>query len=97
VVAAVAQQASHTRHQDFEAMNVSRSARSTPQILDQDITRDDLIRMHQQNGKKRTLLRSAERNQPSVVSLDLDRPKNPVIHTTSPERRPTLPRSPVEV
>jgi hypothetical protein len=57
-----------------------------PERLDQDVARDDLVGMHEQQGEKRSLLRPPEREQ-TGVRLDFEGPKNPELHSVAPLRQ----------
>jgi hypothetical protein len=58
----------------------------SPELVDEAIVRDDLVRTSQQNGEKRPLSRSAERQQTPFVD-DLERSQDPELHRGLRRRR----------
>ena len=68
------EQLSQPRHLMVEA--VARRARRPlgPQLVDQPVARDDLVRVEQENREQSTLLRTADRDDPPALP-DLERPE----------------------
>src|SRR5262245_13244066 len=70
----------------LQAVSRSRGWPCSPQFVDEDVTRDRLVRMQQEDREQRALLRPAD-FQPPPALLDLERPQNLVVHVTPAARR----------
>ena len=51
----------------------------SPELVDQPVTREDLVGVHEQQRQQRTLLRTRERQRPLPV-MDLERTQDSVLH-----------------
>ncbi len=51
-----------------------------PQLVDETIARDRLVRVEQEEGKEAALFRASELHVRSLVVHDLDRPENAELH-----------------
>jgi hypothetical protein len=70
----------------LEAMNRIGRRSCTPEGLDEEVARDNLVGVHQKDGEQCSLLRTDER---AAVVLDLEWPQNPIAHVTTAARQPT--------
>jgi hypothetical protein len=80
----LAQLAAQARHVDVDALGDGRRRRLAPQLVDQALGGDHLVRVQQEDGEQRALLRAAEHERASVLD-HLQRAKKPKFHVL---RRP---------
>ena len=72
-----------TRDLGFEAVCRPLAGARSPESLDQEVARDDLVRVDEEHRQERPLLRPAQIEQ-TVLGFDLEGPKNPELHPLSP-------------
>ena len=67
------------RHLDLERVGSPVGCLSAPELLDQEVARNDLIWVHEEDRQKRPPLDSADPKRAPLI-LDLQWSKNPVVH-----------------
>ena len=67
------------RDVSLEGLDGCGRGRLAPQLVDQQVRRDDLIRVEEEDGEQGALLRTADLD-PSTVVGDLERTEDPVLH-----------------
>jgi hypothetical protein len=77
---AAAELLTQPRDVDLDALGAGGRRRGPPQLIDQAVGRDELVRLEQKNRQERTLLDPAESKRP--ITLDhLQWAKEPKVHT----------------
>jgi hypothetical protein len=67
-LAVCAQRLAKSRNVDLEVVRRTRRCTAAPQVVDQLVTRNELVRMQQQDGQKRPLLCAPERKNPTPAA-----------------------------
>ena len=88
---AVAERLAELRHVDLDGLGGGRRRRPTPQVVDQPLARDDLVRVQQQERQERALTTPTEQDL-AILRGHLEGTKDLVLHEplrdrTSAERR----------
>ena len=76
---AVSQDLAQLGDVDLDALRRFRRRLLAPELVDQAVDRDDLVRVHQQRGQERALLRRPERDRAARLE-GLDRPEDAELH-----------------
>jgi hypothetical protein len=79
VVAVLSQRLAKLGDVDIDGLLRRRRGRRAPELVDQSLAGDELIRVQKQNRKDEPLLRPAQRDRLALVG-HLERPEDPVLH-----------------